>query len=144
MSFFQKLFREPEPGPFMEHPTGDFKSAIDAMEDAIRRLRGLKNWDKWIAFNAQGEGSEPDSEAFAEVRMLQDKLDVGEKALDVARIVSAARVGTQSLVANGAHYSVAAASPREVAQIFDAIFRQHFGLRPFADQGGDYAVGAEW
>jgi hypothetical protein len=144
MSFFKKLFREPEPGPFMEHPTGDFKSAVDAMEDAVRRLRGLKNWDKWMAFNAQGEGTEPESEEFAEVKMLQDKLDVGEKPLDVARIVSAAHVGTSSLVADGAHYSVAAASPREAAQILDAIFRQHFGLRPFADQDGDYAVGAEW
>src|SRR5215469_15402064 len=101
MSFFKKLFREPETGPFMEHPTGDFKSAVDAMEDAVHRLRGLKNWDKWIAFNAQGEGSEPESEAFAEVRMLQDKLDVGEKPLDVARIVSAAHVGTSSFVADG-------------------------------------------
>ena len=26
----------------------------------------------------------------------------------------------------------------------DAIFRHHFGLRPFADEGDDYAVGAEW
>ena len=144
MGFFKKLFREPEPGPFMEHPTGDFKSATDAMEDAVRRLRGLKNWDKWIAFNAQGEGSKPESEEFVEVRMLQDKLDVGDKPLDVARILSAARAGTSSLVAAGPHYSVAVASPREVAQILDAIFRQHFGLRPFADQGGDYAVGAEW
>ena len=49
-----------------------------------------------------------------------------------------------SLVADGAQYSVAAASPREVAQILDAIFRHHFGLRPFADEGVDYAVGAEW
>src|SRR5215469_16091309 len=141
MSFFKKLFREPETGPFMEHPTGDFKSAVDAMEDAVRRLRGLKNWDKWIAFNAQGEGAEPESEEFFDVRMLQDKLDVGDKPLDLARIIEAAHVGAPSLVADGVHYSVAAASPREVAQILDAIFRQHFGLRPFADQNGDYAVG---
>jgi hypothetical protein len=31
-----------------------------------------------------------------------------------------------------------------VAQILDAIFREHFGIRPFPDEGDDYAVGAEW
>ena len=128
----------------MEHPTGEFDSAIDAMEDAVRRLRDLPKWEQWITFSAQGEGIEPDSYEFAEVRMLRDKLDVGGKPLDVSRIVQAAQTSASSLVADGAQYSVAAASPCEVAQIFDAIFRQHFDLRPFADEGDDYAVGAEW
>ena len=35
-------------------------------------------------------------------------------------------------------------SGSQVAQILDAIFRNHFGLRPFADEDDDYAVGAEW
>jgi len=128
----------------MEHPTGDFDSAVDAMEDAVKRLRKLPNWDRWIAFSAQGEGNGPDSYEFAEVRMLRDRLDAGDRPLDVARVVQAARAGPTSLVAEGGHNSVAAASPREVAQILDAIFRHHFGLRPFADEGDDYAVGAEW
>lgn len=144
MSFFKKLFAAKPKGPFMEHPTGDFDSAIAAMEDAVRRLRALPKWDQWIAFSAQGEGHGEDSYEFAEVRMLRDKLDVGEKPLDIVRVIQAARTGASSLVANGTQYSVAAASPREVAQILDAIFRQHFGLRPFADEGDDYAVGAEW
>ncbi len=128
----------------MEHPTGDFDSAVAAMENAVRRLRGLPKWEQWITFSAQGDGHGPDSYEFAEVRMLQDKLDVGEKPLDVSRVIQAARTGASSLVADGSQYSVTAASPQEVAQILDAIFRQHFGLRPFADEGGDYAVGAEW
>ena len=128
----------------MEHPTGDFDSAVAAMEDAVRRLRDLRSWEQWITFGAQGEGDGPESYEFAEIRMLHDKLDVGERPLDVPRIVQAARTGASSLVADGAHYSVAAASPREVAQILDAIFRHHCGLRPFADEGDDYAVGAEW
>ena len=76
--------------------------------------------------------------------MLRDKLDVGTKALDVPRIIEAARAGAGSLVADGSQYSVAEASPQEVAQLLDSIFRVHFGLRPFPDEGDDYAVGAEW
>ena len=128
----------------MEHPTGKFDSAVEAMEDAVRRLRALPNWDRWITFSAQGEGHDPDSYQFAEVRMRRDKLDVGSKPLDVPRIIQTAHTGAASLVADAAQYSVAAASPREVAQLLDAIYRQHFGLRPFADEGDDYAVGAEW
>ena len=128
----------------MEHPSGDFDSAVAAMEDAITRLRKLPKWEQWIAFSAQGEGHGADSYEFAEVRMLGDRLDIGDKPLDVARMIQAARTSPFSLVADGTHYSVAAASPREVAQILDAIFRHHFGLRPFADEDDDYAVGAEW
>jgi hypothetical protein len=138
------LFKKKKPGPFMEHPTGDFNSAVEAMEDAVRRLRKLSNWEQWITFGAQGEGGGPDSYEFAEVRMLRDKLDVGTKALDVPRIIEAARAGAGSLVADGSQYSVAEASPQEVAQLLDSIFRVHFGLRPFPDEGDDYAVGAEW
>ena len=147
MGFFKNLFgakAEPEPKPFMEHPTGDFDSAVEAMEDAVRRLRALPKWEQWISFTAQGEGHRPDSYEFAEVRMLHDRLDVGEKPLDVAQIVQAAGTGATSLVAGDAHYSVAAASPKEVAKILDAIFRHHFGIRPFPDEDDDYAVGAEW
>jgi len=37
----------------MEHPTGEFDSALDAMEDAVGRLRELNGWDQWITFCAQ-------------------------------------------------------------------------------------------
>ena len=143
MSFLKNLFGA-KPKPFMEHPTGDFGSAVEAMEDAVRRLRELRSWKQWITFGAQGEGQGPESYEFAEVRMLGDRLDVGDRPLEIPRVVQAAHTGAASLVGDGAYYSVAAASPREVAQILDAIFRHHFGLRPFADEGDDYAVGAEW
>jgi hypothetical protein len=148
MSFWKKIFGggggTADPQPFMEHPSGDFDNVVAAMEDAVKRLRKLPKWDQWITFGAQGEGHTPESYEFAEVRMLGDKLDVGERPINVPRMIQAARTGAKSLVAEGAHYSVAAASPREVAQILDAIFRQHFGIRPFPDEGDDYAVGAEW
>jgi len=141
---FKKKEPEPENGPFMEHPTGDFDSAIAAMEDAIKRLRHLPKWDRWIAFSAQGQGNGEDSYEFAEVKLLGNKLDAGEKPLDVPSVVQNAGVGATALVADGAQYSIAGASPQEVAQLLDTIFRDHFGLRPFDDEGDDYAVGAEW
>jgi len=138
------LFKKKESGPFMEHPTGEFKSAVDAMADAVARLRKRPKWEQWITFCAQGEGNSPDSYEFAEIRMLSDQLDIGDTPLEISRIIQAAQTSSSSLVAEGAKYSVASASPREVAQIFDAIFRHHFSLRPFADEKDDYAVGAEW
>ena len=82
--------------------------------------------------------------AFANNSWIGTLLDAGGKPLDIPRLIQAAHTGASSLVADGAHYSVAAASPREVAQILDAIFRHHFGMRPFPDEDDDYAVGAEW
>src|SRR5438876_4045389 len=103
MGLLSRLFggRKEEPGPFFEHPSGDFDSAVAAMEDAIRRLRELPRWDKWIEFSAQGEGGGPDSYQFAEIRMLGDRIDVGQRPLDVQGIVQAAGTGASSLVADG-------------------------------------------
>jgi len=146
MSIWNKLFgreKVPESGPFMEHPTGDFDSAITAMQDAIRRLRALPNWEEWITFCAQGEGSE-NTYQFAEIRMLHDALDVGDKPLDIVSVVENAGTKEATLVAVGGHYSIAAASPLEAARILDSIFRTHLGLRPFPDEDDDYAVGAEF
>src|ERR1051325_5929816 len=117
MSIFKKLFGTKPAGPFMEHPSGDFDSAVAAMEDAVRRLRELPKWEQWITFSAQGEGKGPDDYEFAEIRLLRDKLDVGKMPLDISRVIQAARTGASSLVTDGAQYSVAAASPREVARI---------------------------
>lgn len=144
MGFLNRLFGSKPKGPFMEHPSGDFDSAVGAMEDAVRRLRELRSWENWITFGAQGEGNSPESYRFAELRMLRDKIDVGEKSLDVAQILQAAGLSTSCLVPDGVHYSVGAASPHEAARLMDAIFRRHFHIRPFADEGDDYAVGAEW
>ena len=153
MSFLKKLFGKQPAGPFMEHPTGDFDSALGAMEDAVGRLRSLSRWDRWITFTAQGAGEQEGGKAgkeldgyeFVEVRMLRDRIDVGPKPLDLDRIVQQAEVTPVALVhIEGTQYSVAQASPTEVARILDAIFRVHGGLRPFADEEDDYAVGAEW
>lgn len=131
--------------PFMEHPSGEYASAVDAMEAAIIRLRALPEWNRWITFCAQGEGERAETLHIAEVRLMSDVLDLGI-ALDIAQVVSLAKVPRRALASAGETlYSVAAATPREVAQILDALFRHQLEIRPFADAGGDdYAVGAEW
>ena len=130
--------------PFMEHPTGEYGSALEAMEAAISRLRALPEWNRWITFCAQGEGESPESVHIAEVRLLSDMLETGVP-IDLAEISSRAQVPRSALTEAGrTRYSVAAASPREVAQILDALFRHQFGIRPFPDEDDDYPVGAEW
>jgi hypothetical protein len=129
--------------PFLEHPTGDYATALEAMEAAIGRLRVLPEWKNWITFCAQGQGATGENVHFAELRLLQGKLDAGGP-LNVAEIVAFAGVAARSLVPEGALYSIAAATPEEAARLLDAIFRNHLGIHPFPDEANDYAVGAEW
>lgn len=149
MGLFDRLFGRkaavpPDPNaPFMEHPTGDFESAVDAMADAIKRLRALPQWDNWITFSAQGMGHDEDSERHAEVRLRRDELQLDE-SIDPDLVTRQAGVPRSSLTAAGDTYSIAPASPAEAARILDAIFRHPLGIRPFPDEEDDYAVGAEW
>ena len=149
MGFLDRLFGkkavEPDPdAPFMEHPTGDFKSAIDAMADAIRRLRALPEWNDWITLCAQGAGHREDSDQMAEIQLRRDELHVDAPPLDVDSVIRRAGVPASCLTPAGANYSIANASPREAALVLDAIFRTCLDIRPHADEGDDYAVGAEW
>jgi len=149
MGFFDRLFgkkpaHEADPNtPFMEHPSGDFKSAVDAMADAIKRLRALPEWNEWITFSAQGMGHDDDSDYVADIRMRRDELAVDEP-VDTQAVIQRAGASPASFVAAGANYSIAKASPAEAARIMDAIFRLCLGIRPHADEGDDYAIGAEW
>ena len=121
----------------MEHPTGTHRTAIDAMEDAIRRLRALPKWDRWITFTAQSDA------ARARLRLRGDIIDVG-RPVKPERVVSRAKLRPSTFVASGRYYSCADASPREAALLMDVLFRHELGVRPFEDERGDYAVGAEW
>lgn len=130
--------------PFMEHPTGEYATAIDAMEAAISRLRSLPEWNRWITFCAQGEGASPESTQFAEVRLLSDILETSVP-VNLAEITAQAQVPRSALTEAGrTRYSLAGATPREAARLLDALFRHQFGIRPFPDEDDDYAVGAEW
>ena len=130
--------------PFIEHPSGEFKTVILALKATIERLRALPHWDKWITLTAQGAGPDDDSYEFAKIRLLANKLDVGEKPLDLPSIIKIAKVSPSCIIADGKYYSLAAASSTESARILDAIFRNHFHIRPFEGEGNEYAFGAEW
>ena len=70
--------------PFMEHPVGDFKNAVEAMSDAIARLRKLAVWPAAIVFSAQGYGAKPESYQFAEVRLEGSRLSVEGGPFDLS------------------------------------------------------------
>jgi hypothetical protein len=130
--------------PFMEHPTGKYATALAAIEDTVSRLRGLEQWNQWITFCAQGEGTSPDSIHFAEIRLLSDFLEV-DAPCNIAEVCAQAKVAPNILIeAERNRYSVATATPKEVAQILDALFRGPLGIHPLPDEDNDYAVGAEW
>lgn len=131
--------------PFMEHPSGKFETVVDAMSDAIERLRSQPEWKDWITFCAQGMGSRVDSYHFAKLRMRQNEFQP-EKPLDIDTelVTQLAAVPRTCLLKNRDSYSVAKATPIQAARILDVIFRHYLGIRPHTGEGDDYAVGAEW
>src|SRR5262249_20573083 len=119
---------KPMDRPFMEHPSGDFQTAVDAMADATKRLRALPDWDKWITFHAQGMGSRVDSYHFAAIRMRQadiafmvqtNTLAWTEKTLvlDIPAVTKRAGVPESCLSKTEGGYSVGKATPIEAARI---------------------------
>jgi hypothetical protein len=126
----------------MEHPTGQFATAVEAMTDAIQRLRMLPEWNDWITFCAQGAGNHENSYHLAEIRMRRMWIDSGI-AIDVALIVKAAQTQTSSIVGEDGIYQLSGTTSLEAARILDSIFCNQLKIRPHADQGDDYAIGAE-
>lgn len=131
------------PEPFMEHPTGQFATPVEAMTDAIQRLRMLPDWNDWITFCAQGAGQHENSYHFGEIRMRRESIDPGIP-INVEATAKAARVHVSSIVGDEATYKLPGTTPLEAARIVDAIFRNDLQIRPFPDEGDNYAIGAEW
>jgi hypothetical protein len=130
---------------FMEHPSGKFVSAIEAMADAIERLRASPESKDWITFTAQGMGGRADSYHFAEIRVRQDELKLQKPVeIDVDLVTKRSGVPRSCFAQNGDAYSMAKATPTQAAHIIDVIFRHYLGIRPHVGEGDDYAVGAEW
>jgi hypothetical protein len=130
--------------PFMEHPTGDFETVVDAMADAISRLRGLPSSDAWITFHAQGCAGTPDTYSDYEIRVRGNEIDVDDPPLDIALLCESAGIPSTSIAPLNSHYRLIALSPPQVAELLDSIFRLHYHLTPHPDEGDHYAVGAEW
>jgi hypothetical protein len=132
--------------PFLEHPSGDHETAVEAMADAIARLRALPEWDGWITFQAQGMGGRLDSYHFAKIAMRKEEIKPEEPlAIDLDLVARRARVSRSYLAKVGKRaYSVGRATPKQTARVLDTIFRQYMGICPHTGEGNDYAVGVDW
>lgn len=139
---------------FMEHPSdADYESVVEAMADAITRLRTLPRWVKWITFQAQGMGPREETYHFADILMLNDRIRLRKSVpVDLGLVARRARVPREYLSEAGKNsYSLGKVNPRQAARVLDVIFRHYLGIRPHPDEDGDvdleeddYAVGAEW
>lgn len=134
--------------PFMEHPSGDFETAIDAMTDAIARVRSLPFWSfkrsKWINISAQGMGAHHDATACYEIRMRGARIEIPSANLNLAHIAQMANLNTNTIKFIDSQYDTTSLTAKDTATFVDAVFRHHFGLQPFPDENNDYAVGFEW
>jgi len=130
------------PKPFMEHPTGQFATSIEAMADAIQRLRMLPEWSRWITFCAQGAGQDENSYHLAEIRMRRGSIDTNIP-IDVELVAKAAQIQASRIDGEGGIYRLSGTTPLDAARTLDSIFRHHLKIRPHAEED-DYAIGAEW
>ncbi len=152
MGFFSRLFGKkaiPSQGdlPFMEHPTGEFDTAIQAMCSAIRRLDEMGAGGRWITFSGQGQGSRLDSYQIEEVKFNGRTFDLSGETVDLEPILEfsgLADAAMQVETSPEGKITLPNASADQLAHFLDALFRIHFGIKPFEDEGDDYAVGAEW
>lgn len=151
MGFLSRWFRRDEPSddglPFMEHPSGEHETAVDAMESAVSRLQSMGRLDRWLTFMAQGEGGGVDRYHFATLKLRGERIDPGEAALDAdsaLRAIGLDAAGVRVSRLPDGHFVLSKFSPRQVAAFMDALFRGQMGIRPHDGDGDDYAIGAEW
>lgn len=132
--------------PFLEHPSGEFSTAVAAMTSAFARLDSLDMTGRWIVFSAQGQGSRADACHIVDVRYSARTFDFGHATVDVLAALSeaglvATSVGLEKLPDGSA--KLVKATPAELAGFLNALFTGQLGIRPFEGED-DYAVGAEW
>lgn len=160
MSFFSKLFGKGKkpPGtppsapslsdgdaPFMEYPSDDYASSLEAMTSAFARLTKGGYVDRWITFGAQGMGHREDSSQSADVRVRNNTLDLRGQELDLPALLHFAKLDGQVEVQIDptGMVTLLGATPQQMSRFLDAVFQKHFGIHPHDDEE-DYAVGAEW
>lgn len=151
MSFLDKLFGRKEPsdngrGPFMEHPTGRFRTALEAITSAMKRLESVDYQGRWITFSGQGMGDGPDTYPIEDVPFQEHTFDLRGQSLDADSLMDFAQLDKSEVpveVDSGGMVTLPGATPEQLARFLDAVFRQHFGIKPHEGKN-DYAVGAEW
>jgi len=130
----------------MEHPTGEFDTAIQAIRSAMERLDRMDMGDRWITFSGQGQGHRVDSYQIADVKFRDRTFDLVGQAVDLTPILDSTgltRAGVKVETSPDGRITLPDATPEQLARFLDALFQQHFGITPFEGEN-DYAVGAEW
>ena len=152
MSFLDRWFgkrppKKPEPSePFMEHPSGKYASALEAITDAMTRLDAMGPMEKWITFSGQGQGGRVDSYQMEDVPYRNGAFRIESGPVDVPAVLAFAGLEAAKVkVVQGSDGTLTLTGvPAAVrAKFLDAVFRKHFGVHPHEGES-DYAVGAEW
>lgn len=150
MSLFTRFFgggghEETPDEPFLEHPTGEFETALEAIQSAMTRLDAIDMAGSWITFSGQGQGHRPDSYYVVDVEYMDRKFNIGPEPVDLARLLKVSGLDRADLEVHATPDGViemSDADARQRAIFLDALFQQR-GVKPF-DGEDDYAVGAEW
>jgi hypothetical protein len=130
---------------FMEYPSDDYESSLQAMTSAFKRLKTGGLSDRWIIFGAQGRGHDEDSDQSEEVRVRDCTFDLRGQKLEVQDLLRFGELQGQVQVQVDPEglTTLPGATPEQLARFLDAVFRKHFGIHSHEGQH-DYAVGAEW
>lgn len=132
-------------GPIVEHPSGDYATAVQAITEAFRRLSECAEASRWVVLSGQGQGWRVDSYLVADVRYRNGTFVFPQSISEVASI--AARVGlAESQVEIGSDSQtvlISGATPELLAAFLDAVYREALGIRSHEGED-DYAFGAEW
>ena len=151
MGFLNNLFGKKnshsrDDAPFMEHPTGQFDNALQAICSAMKRLDRMDMGDRWIEFCAQGQGAAPELTQCESIQFNNRTFSLSDQNVDLKPILDSAgltqKIGSVQTSHDG-KITLPDATPEQLAVFLDTLFRKHFGIKPFEDEG-DYAVGAEW
>jgi len=132
--------------PFMEHPTGEFDTAFQAIRSAMQRLDQMDMGDRWIDFCGQGQGANPELTQIESVLFNGRSFDLSGQTVDLKTILASTGLtpaGTKVETSPDGKITLPDANPEQLARFLDALFQKHFGIKPFKDEE-DYSVGAEW
>lgn len=161
MGFLKKLFGNNNPPedsipqvdiqpddqePFMEHPTGEFDTSLQAITSAMQRLDRIDMKERWITFSGQGQGSSTDSYQIEDVKFRNKTFDLTEQTVDLPAIMASIGLDQANInveICPEGKITLPDATPEQLARFLDALFQKHFAIKPFEGEQ-DYAVGAEW
>jgi len=142
----RKVPASPPTPPFMEHSEGEYASTLEAIRSAMQRLDQMDMAGRWITFSGQGQGSRPQSYQIEEVPFSGRTFDLKSQNVDVQSVLGSAGLADAGLSVEASpdgKVTLPNASPDQLARFLDALFREHFGIKPCEGEG-EYAVSAEW